>query len=312
MEIQFEIRIKEYCFYERIFITAMEGNSLIQFIKGVSPIVQPLVSSVTGALMTTLFLRRNTKNSEFEKIKAGKFQNLIDEMLEKGKLTYLEYYKCNNFLQIARMADKLVSTDEGNAEKKDYDFDWFVRFYDYACNISNEDMQKIWSKVYAGEIRNPRSNSITLLHALSMMQQEQAINFHTLSRFALMDISGNLAHPLLFVSTNVERYKSEGITDLSLKELERLNLLECNFNNEYVFEKKKVLKMENKIITVYGTPSSKNKIKAGNVKFTNDGQRLYAILDKDVKGYNSNILEFIIRKFKNRNCQIFVNDAKAQ
>ena len=64
MEIQFEIRIKEYYFYERIFITAMEGNSLIQFIKGVSPIVQPLVSSVTGALMTTLFLRRNTKNSE--------------------------------------------------------------------------------------------------------------------------------------------------------------------------------------------------------------------------------------------------------
>lgn len=52
--------------------------------------------------------------------------------------------------------------------------------------------------------------------------------------------------------------------------------------------------------------------KAGNVKFTNDGQRLYAILDKDVKGYNSDILEFIIKKFKNRNCQIFVNDAKTQ
>lgn len=286
----------------------MDVNLLIETINSSLPIVNPSLSAIVGALVTTLFLRKNTETTEFEKIKAGKFSEVIEQLLAKGKMSYLEYYKCNNFLKIAEIADAVHSEEKSTAPKGTYDFDWFIRFFDYASNISNEEMQKLWAKVLAGEVQKPNSTSITLLHTLSMMRQEQALSFCNVSRFALMDGKENYAHPLLFISSNRKAYEKEGITPSVLKELERFGLLECNFSNEYVFWNKKVFKTGNRIITVYGDSSNQKKIKAGNVKFTKDGQLLYSALDEEAKSYHSDILDFTITKFHGRNCQIIIND----
>ena len=51
--------------------------------------------------MTTLFIHRNTQIQERNKLKEAKFAEVADELLEKGQITYFEYYKCKNFLKIA-------------------------------------------------------------------------------------------------------------------------------------------------------------------------------------------------------------------
>ena len=288
----------------------MDENTLIEVIKGGIGLANSSISAIVGALISTLFLRKNTKTSEFEKIKAVKFSSVIDELLDSGKMTYLEYYKYSNFLTIAKKADeKHLSTPEDiNEDHNTYDFDWFVRFYDYASNISNEEMQEIWASILAREVNYPGTTSISLLHALSMMNQDQAMFFCNISRFVLKDIKYNTPHLLLFVSSNREAYKSSNITPDRLKELERLGLIDCDFISEYIFLNKKVLRIGNKNITIYGDPDNEHKIKAGNVKFTRDGQTLYAAIDDSFKSYRNDILDFTISKFKARNCRVIIND----
>ena len=79
----------------------MTGTEIIKFItNNVSTFFSP-VNVITGSLFTAVFLRKNTATQEFEKIKAGRFQEVADKLLESGKMTYTEYYKANNFLKIA-------------------------------------------------------------------------------------------------------------------------------------------------------------------------------------------------------------------
>lgn len=291
----------------------MDRNSAIEVIKSGIPMINSSLSAIVGTVVTTLFLRRNTLATEFEKVKAGKFSEIIDELLKNGKMSYLEYYKCTNFLQIAKKADAMYQ-EEKSVERKDYDFDWLIRFFEYSSNVSNDDMQALWARVLAGEVQNPNSTSITLLNTLSMMRQEQAQSFCNISRFALMDmdVSKNLAHLLIFVSTNREAYERENITPTTLKVLERLGLIECNFSDEYVFMKKKIFRTGNKIITVYGDPNNQGKIRAGNIQFTEDGQLLYLALDSDLKKYHGDILDFTITRFQRRNCKVMINDREVK
>lgn len=287
----------------------MDGNALIEVIKSGVPVLNSSISAIAGAIVTTLFLRKNTLTAEFEKIKAGKFSEVIDDLLDSGKMSYFEYYKCKNFLEIAQKADELHS-DDGTIDSShvDDDFDWFIRFFDYASNISYDEMQILWAHVLAREVESPNTTSLTLLHTLSMMRREQALAFRNIARFALMDITGDFSHLLLFVSSNREAYEKENITPTILKDIERLGLIECNFTEEYVFRRKKVFRTGNKAVTVYGDSHNQHKIKAGNVKFTKDGQLLYSVLDSDSRRYRSDILDFTITRFKNRNCQVVINE----
>lgn len=287
----------------------MDNMELIELIRGGIGVVSSSISAIVGALITTLFLRKDTKALEFEKIKAAKFGEVIAELLSSGKMSYLEYYKCNNFLKIAKKADNIKIFEDKDSDKQiSYDFDWFVRFYDYASCVSNEDMQEIWASILAREVSKPGTNSISLLHSLSMMSKEQAQFFCNISRFALRDIKDNIPLLLLFVSSNRQAYKSSGITPDYLKELERLGLLDCDFSSEFIFLKKKMFRTGNRSITVYGDPNNEQKIKAGNVIFTKDGQSLYSVIDDSYKEYRSDILDFTVSKFKSRNCRVIIND----
>lgn len=284
-----------------------------EFLENGLSLTSASISSVVGAIIGTLFLRKNTKTSEFEKIKAGKFNVVIDQLLESGDMTYLEYYKCNNFLEIAKKADlhiQKVHANDTEHQNQIYDFDWFVKFYDYAGNISNSEIQELWALILAREITSPHQIPLSLLHSLSIMRSEQANLFCNISRFALRDIKSEEAHLLIFISSNREAYKDSGITPSLLKEIERLGLIECDFKSEYIFLNKKAFKTGNKIITVYGDPNNENKIKSGNVCFTKDGQLLYSILEGDYKNYRSDILDFTLSKFSLRNCNIQINDNK--
>ena len=126
----------------------MKETTLIELLKGSMDIASSSVSAIVGALVTTLFLRKNTQTTEFEKIKAAKFQDVINDLLDSGKMTYLEYYQCSNFLTIAQIADERLRESnylEEEQEYNNYDFDWFVSFYDHASKISNDQMQKLYA-----------------------------------------------------------------------------------------------------------------------------------------------------------------------
>ena len=169
-------------------------------------------------------------------------------------------------------------------------------------------MQLIWAQLLAEEANNPGSISLSLLHSLSIMTFGQAESFCNISRFALREYKKESVNLLIFYSKNRTAYLDSRIDERKLKELERLGLIVCDFKDEFIYENKKAFVIGNKKLTIYGDPDNKNKIKAGNIEFTIDGQLLYKIIDSSFKGYDSRIVNFTINKFKRRGCRVLVDN----
>lgn len=156
------------------------------------------VKCLLAALISTVFIRRDTAKSELEKLKTGKFDKVIGRLLDEGKMTYLEFYKCRNLLSVAKLADEHLSPriDESDADTEssgsdseensfNFDFDWFMRFYDAVGNISNEELQGLWAQVLAGEIKRPKTCSLRTLDIIRNLSAEEARAFHNVCQYVL-------------------------------------------------------------------------------------------------------------------------------
>ena len=73
-----------------------------------------------------------------------------------SRMLYQEMRKQKNIENIVSEA-KTILQDEEEVAKEAVNEDWLMRFFNSIQDISNEDMQKLWAKVLAGEIKNPNS-----------------------------------------------------------------------------------------------------------------------------------------------------------
>lgn len=163
------------------------GTEIIEFLSNNFSTVMSAVGSVTGGIITAIFLRNKTSTTEFEKIKAGQFEEVTNELLKSGKMTFTEYYKAKNFLSVAKKADELYKQlpHEHEEESKCYDFDWFIRFYESVGNISNEKMQDLWAKILAGKINNPSFYSLKTIDILKNIGQKEAELFEKICSYSI-------------------------------------------------------------------------------------------------------------------------------
>lgn len=128
-----------------------------------------------------------------EMLKAHEFEKVTNDLLNSGKLSYVELYKCRNFLKIAERADEVFANDQekeseqvpGEDEKNKFSFDWLMRFFDAVGNISNEELQQLWGKVLANEISHPKSCSLRTLDMIRNMPPEEAETFSMLCRYVM-------------------------------------------------------------------------------------------------------------------------------
>lgn len=152
----------------------MTGTEIITYIaNNVDTFFSP-VNIVTGAVFTSLFLRKNTKIQEFEKIKAGKLNEVADDLLASGKMSYTEYYKAKNFLAIAKKADEINKAENVVLSEESYNFDWFIRLYENAGNVSEQQIQELWARILANEIKKPNSYSLLTLEKMKNMGKQEA------------------------------------------------------------------------------------------------------------------------------------------
>jgi len=165
-------------------------NSLIHTVKGAMPIVQSGIPAIVGGFVTAMFLRGNTQRAEFEKIKAGKIQEAVDDLVKSHELTLTELVKCKNLLQIAELAEREYKTKSREHKTKmneEFDFDWFLRFFEAAGNINNRDMQILWARILAGEVYSRGTFSLRTIETLRNMTQYEAKMFHAVVPLILTD-----------------------------------------------------------------------------------------------------------------------------
>ena len=80
-------------------------------------------------------------------------------------------------------AEELGDTEVTN---HDPDPDWAARFFDGAQDISSEELQKLWGRILAGEVKSPGQTSLRTLSILRNMTQREAKDFSNLMRFRIV------------------------------------------------------------------------------------------------------------------------------
>ena len=141
----------------------MEGfNALINTIQNAAPMAQFTIQTVVSGFIAAMFLRGNTQRVEFEKIKAGRMDEAIEDLVKSRELTLTELVKCNNLINIANIADRIYAErnarqviDEpqiNDKEPKEFSFDWLLRYFEAAGNVSEEEMQELWAQMLVSEI----------------------------------------------------------------------------------------------------------------------------------------------------------------
>lgn len=67
------------------------------------------------------------------------------------------------------------------------DDDWLFRWRDCASAVSSEELQSLWGRVLAGEIKSPGCFSLRTLDSLKNLSQHEALDIAKVSRFVIVD-----------------------------------------------------------------------------------------------------------------------------
>ena len=261
----------------------MTGMEIIALLSN-SPTAISVVSSVVGGLFTTIFLRRNTSVAEFEKIKNGQFKEVADSLLKAGKMTYVEYYQASNFLEVAKKADKYYSEIHHDNNNANYDFDWFVRFYEAVGNISDEVMQDLWAKLLAGEVAEPSSFSLKTIDVLRNLSKQDAELFSLICSHSVMTRGQNF---LPHYDTYLEKH------NIYYTDIMKLNEQGLIFNDGTIgfsmsiCQNPNVLFWNNDLVMTIESSDDKNiEIHIKTYPFTKAGQELAVLVSKSVSEEN--------------------------
>jgi len=63
--------------------------------------------------------------------------------------------------------------------------DWITRFFNITQDVSDEDMQLIWGKLLAGEVKKPKSYSLRTLELLKNISSDEAATFMKVAKLAI-------------------------------------------------------------------------------------------------------------------------------
>ena len=256
----------------------MEPTNIIEILNQI-PGLSNSVSLIIGSIITAVFLRRNTQAQEFEKIKANKFAEVVDDLLESGKMTLTEYYKTKNFLDIAKIADGMVQKKSNKSNGKQYSFDWFIRYYEASGNISDKEMQILWAKILAGEIEEPSSYSLRTLDVLRNMGKEEAERFVKICNASIKSVSEKYVIP-----ADQDYLSKNGINYSDILMLEEIGLINSGsgiyINDDLESDTESKLYMYGSLI-VKAIASKNRKFSLRVYPFTNVGNELATLIDRE-------------------------------
>ena len=121
-------------------------------------------------------------NSTDVLVDTSNFEEIVKRA--SSRLAYQEIRKQQNIEAIADNAYEELENIE-NVSPEPINPDWMSRFFNSIEDISNEDLQKVWGRILAGEIKQPNTYSLRTLDKLKNMTQQEAKHFQMISSLAL-------------------------------------------------------------------------------------------------------------------------------
>lgn len=84
-------------------------------------------------------------------------------------------------------AESELKDDPQTPPERDVDSDWLYRWRDYAGAVSSDDLQSLWGRLLAGEVKSPGSFSYRTLDFIRNLSADEAKRIERLSRFVIGD-----------------------------------------------------------------------------------------------------------------------------
>lgn len=151
-----------------------------------SPVLIQLIKSVESVIKTLYAPRLAFKNGKAEVDVELYRKQKESEIFENQSFTLYEITKLKNFIKTANFAaEQITNIDSQPAGGEKVDFDWLMRFFDSVGNVSNEELQKLWGKVLAGEMGQPGNCSLRTMDIIRNLSPKEAKVFDKLCQYVV-------------------------------------------------------------------------------------------------------------------------------
>lgn len=202
----------------------------------------------------------------------------FNRLLQRTKKRFLfqEITKQSNIENIVDNAYEILESEE-NCTEEPIEQGWMNRFFDSVADVSDEDLQKLWGKILAGETVNPKACSLRTLDTLKNLSKYEANLFLNLTPFII-----RMGETFCLASNQglLEKY---GVTFGEIMMLDECGLinsnglvsLNCSLSNSCC----RSFFNKSKIAIIQGLKYSQEQLVFGVYSLTKAGIELYNILD---------------------------------
>lgn len=221
---------------------------------------------------------------------------LIDNRATE-RIAYKNIIEQENVENITSFATKeILSTESVSGEK--ISKDWIYKFFKLAEQVSEEEMQIIWGKILAGEVKKPNSFSIRTLEILSSLTQNDALIFSKLANFAISDNIYPIAY--IFHKKHMDEFnKNElGLIYSDIMIMEDIGLISTSksfISYKYQeYKRTEIIVGNNRLEIEIREQAKEQRFPAKG--FTRTGTELLRLIDKTASNeYIENIISYVGR-----------------
>lgn len=221
----------------------MNNKHEINDLFGIAEPVTKLIEIVSSAIGTVYEPRKIKKLADAEAYRIEKISSAINDSGFSGELEYLDgKLNVNNNVELSLLIDNEIKRiskenenikciadyayneleDDTNKINIEIDEDWKNNFFDKGRKIYSGDLQIIFGKILAGEIKQPGTYSKRLLGILSNLSQREAEIFNKLSRYTMKN------HNRVFIVADSDILKKFDIKIEEIILLEEAGLINSN------------------------------------------------------------------------------------
>jgi hypothetical protein len=258
----------------------MTNNSLFSLgdlTKPATVLIEKISDALGGVFKPHQIVRVAKAEAAAEQIRAES-QIQVTELQRRAMYRFFEEEgkRQSNIEDITRKALPLLGEESSPQNVED---DWITNFFDKCRIVSDEDMQRLWSKVLAGQANRPGAFSRRTVNLMADLDKDDAELFLRLCGFAW--VIHDLVCPLVFDTTD-GIYARNGIHLWQLTHLESLGLIQ--FDSFAGFSRSRMPKRAT--AAYFGRPveltfaqEADNQLFIGKVLLTRAGYELVRVCD---------------------------------
>lgn len=263
--------------------------------KPANTLIEKISDAVGGIFLPYQVTRLAKAEAEAALIRAQSDIEIADvHRRAVRRLVEEEAQRQNNMESIAAKAFPLLSDDASAASIEN---DWVVNFFDKSRIVSDDQMQRLWSRILAGEANVPGTYSKRTVNFLSDLDKVDAEMFTKLCSFSWVFRHNETPVPLIF-DADARIYTEYGINFVVLTHLDTIGLVKFNNVTGFVhngvpktcsvryYERRLVLNMKKE---------ADNDLEIGQVVLTRVGSELARVCES---GRVDGLLDYVANQWK--------------